>query len=86
MPFRHIVDKLILSEISEMKIRSMNDIEARALTKRFQDKPTIWYAPSLIRRAKLSLIYQLVTTHFCRRFDPDTGEGIKRRILHRLQT
>lgn len=86
MLFRHIVDKLILSEISEMKIRSMNDIEARALAERFQAKPTMWYAPSLIRRAKLSFIYQLIATHFCRRFDPDTGEGIKCRILHHLQT
>ena len=84
--FRHIAHKLILSEISEMKIQSMNDIEARALAERFQIKPSIWYALSLIQRAKLSFIYQLVVTHFCRKFDPDTGAAIRRRILDHLQT
>jgi hypothetical protein len=69
-----------------MKIQSMNDIEAKALSERFQIKPTIWYAPSLIKRAKLSFIYQLVVTHFCRRFDPDTGAAIRRRVLDHLQT
>lgn len=64
----------------------MNDIEARAFAERLRVKPALWYAPSLIQRAKLSFVYQLIATHFCRRFDPDTGEGIKRRILHHLQT
>ena len=86
MLFRHIADKLILSQISELKVQSMNDTEARAFAERLRVKPAIWYAPSLIRRAKLSLIYQLIATHFCRKLDPDTGDGIKRRILRHLQT